>query len=211
VAVEPERGCLVYRRLPGRALATLDEPACVPATTTATLAGFLDDLRAIPTAPVRAAGVEEDDATPGEWLEEARRHHAMAAALVPAAHRPAVDAFLRAPVPPWAEPAPVLLHNDLGVEHVLVDPATRAVTGIIDWADAALGDPAYDHAKLLRDLGPAAPGPPDPGTGQRALFLARCSVFEELVYGADTGRRTYLDNARAAVERLFPVQGADSG
>jgi hypothetical protein len=42
------------------------------------------------------------------------------------------------------------------------------------------------------------------------VFLARCSVLEELAYGADTGRRTYLDNARAAVERLFPVQGLDS-
>jgi aminoglycoside phosphotransferase (APT) family kinase protein len=210
VGLAPARGCLVYGWVPGRPLATLDEPARVPETTTATLAGFLADLHEIPTAPLRAAGLADEDTPPAEWLAEARHQHARVAELVPAPHRAAVAAFLAAPAPLWAAPAPVLLHNDLGAEHVLVDPATRAVTGIIDWADAAIGDPAYDHAKLLRDLGPAAPGPPDPATGQRALFLARCSVFEDLAYGMDTGRRTYLDNARAAVVRLFPAQGADS-
>jgi aminoglycoside phosphotransferase (APT) family kinase protein len=33
---------------------------------------------------------------------------------------------------------------------------TRASTGIIDWSDAALADPAYDFGLLCRDLGAAA-------------------------------------------------------
>jgi aminoglycoside phosphotransferase (APT) family kinase protein len=35
----------------------------------------------------------------------------------------------------------VLSHNDLGIEHVLVDPATLEVTGVVDWSDAAIVDP----------------------------------------------------------------------
>lgn len=48
---------------------------------------------------------------------------------------------------------PVLVHRDLGVEHVLVDPATRRPVGLIDFEDAAVGDPAIDFAGLLASLG----------------------------------------------------------
>jgi aminoglycoside phosphotransferase (APT) family kinase protein len=54
-----------------------------------------------------------------------------------------IQAFL-ATTPPDGTPAQVFSHNDLGIENVLVDPDTAAVTGVLDWADAALVDPAYD-------------------------------------------------------------------
>ena len=50
----------------------------------------------------------------------------------------------------------VFSHSDLGIEHILIDPRTGTVTGIIDWSDAAMVDPAYDVGLLYRDLGPAA-------------------------------------------------------
>jgi aminoglycoside phosphotransferase (APT) family kinase protein len=77
------------------------------------------------------------------------------AGRVPAPYRPAVEAFLAAEPPPDTA-ARVFSHDDLGVEHVLVDPATGTVTGVIDWADAGLVDPATDCGRVLRDLGPAA-------------------------------------------------------
>ena len=39
---------------------------------------------------------------------------------------------------------------------MLADPRTWAVTGVLDWGDAAITDPAYDIGLLYRDLGPAA-------------------------------------------------------
>src|SRR5258708_21610180 len=51
---------------------------------------------------------------------------------------------------------PTFCHHDLGVEHILVDRSTKRITGIIDWGDVALGDPANDFGKLYRDLGPEA-------------------------------------------------------
>jgi aminoglycoside phosphotransferase (APT) family kinase protein len=39
-----------------------------------------------------------------------------------------------------------ILHGDLAMSHFLVDPPTGHVTGILDWADAIIGDPLYDVA-----------------------------------------------------------------
>ena len=39
---------------------------------------------------------------------------------------------------------PVLLHGDLGYEHIFVDGTT--ITGIIDWGNTLSGDPAHDFA-----------------------------------------------------------------
>jgi len=38
----------------------------------------------------------------------------------------------------------VLTHGDLAPEHILVDPQTHVITGIIDFGDVAIDDPAYD-------------------------------------------------------------------
>ena len=48
---------------------------------------------------------------------------------------------------------PCLLHADLSPEHVFVDPATRAVTGIIDFGDVTIGDPDYELQWLYADYG----------------------------------------------------------
>jgi len=104
-------------------------------------------------------------------------------------------------------------HNDLGIEHVLIDPIVWTVTGIIDWGDAAIVDPAYDFGLLYRDLGPAAVDAAfrsyrtdvkDVATLRaRAVFYARCSVFEDLAYGLESGRDRYVDKSLAAMQWLF--------
>jgi aminoglycoside phosphotransferase (APT) family kinase protein len=48
-----------------------------------------------------------------------------------------------------------LLHADLAGEHDFVDPETGRATGIVDWSDAAIGDPALDFAGLWLWLGEA--------------------------------------------------------
>lgn len=127
-------------------------------------------------------------------------------------HRRPVEAFLATP-PPDGEYSLAFSHNDLGIEHVLIDPIVWTVTGIIDWGDAAIVDPAYDFGLLYRDLGPAAV---DAAFGSyrtdvkdvatlraRAVFYARCSVFEDLAYGLESGRDRYVDKSLAAMQWLF--------
>ena len=129
-------------------------------------------------------------------------------------HRRLVEEFLAAP-PPHDGYTPAFSHNDMGIEHVLIDPVAWTVTGIIDWSDAAIVDPAYDFGLLYRDLGPAAfraairryrtDANDVAALSERAVFYARCSVFEDLAYGIETGREKYVDKCLAATEWLFPA------
>ena len=90
------------------------------------------------------------------------------------------------------------------------------VTGVIDWSDAAIVDPAIDVGLLYRDLGPAAARAAlgryrtevnDLATLEgRAVFYARCRVFEDLAYGLQTGRHSYVDKSLAAMAWLFPAE-----
>lgn len=131
---------------------------------------------------------------------------------VPAAHRPAVERFL-AQEPPPDGVAPVLAHNDLGIKHVLVDASGR-VTGVIDWSDAALTDPARDFGLLYRDLGPpalhaalVAYGEVEDDVLSRAELYARCGALEDLAYGLETGRTGYVTKTLRSLAWLFPTGG----
>ena len=48
---------------------------------------------------------------------------------------------------------PVLLHNDLSNDHILIDNQTHTLVGIIDFGDMAIGDPDYDLMYLTLDYG----------------------------------------------------------
>jgi hypothetical protein len=41
--------------------------------------------------------------------------------------------------------------------------------------------------------------------GDRAVFYARCSLFEDLAYGIQMGQDNYLDKSLAAMAWLFPA------
>ena len=100
----------------------------------------------------------------------------------------AVDAFLSDPLAHGAPAAPrpgVLCHADLKGEHLFVSEDGTRLTAIVDWADAAIADPAADLAGLAIWLGPAFvrevlrsyDGPADEGTYHRAVFLARAGLL----------------------------------
>jgi aminoglycoside phosphotransferase (APT) family kinase protein len=230
VLVDPRRGVLAYRRLPGTPLLGLPTPDR-PEALGAELGRFLAALHAVP--PDRVAGLAAtDDTPPGQWLAEAVATWPAVVAHVPVVHRSAVEAFLAAPPPATAQ-ARVFSHCDLGIEHILVTeaapdqapadhvPADRtapdratSICGIIDWGDAAVGDPAYDMGLILRDLGPGAfdaalraYGRTDAALRGRAAYYARCGLIEDLAYGLETGRRRYADKGLAAMTWLFEAAG----
>ena len=101
---------------------------------------------------------------------------------------------------------------------MLVEPDTGAITGIIDWSDAAIVDPAYDVGLLYRDLGPVALdailrsdlGAGDGGLRDRAVFYAQCNVLEDLAYGHEAGRPEYVDKSLATLGWLFGGQSVRS-
>lgn len=176
-------GCLVYRKLPGTVLLHDPDPAVVPQ-----LARMLTAIHAIPLSRLEGL-VEVDDTPPAQWRAEAERHMDLAGIRVALGQPPPPGEF-------------VFCHNDLGAEHILVHDG--AVTGVIDWSDAAIADPAVDFGLILRDLGVMLAE--DPAARQRAVFYARCKALEDIVYGTEAGRETYVDNGLRALRRLAAYQ-----
>jgi aminoglycoside phosphotransferase (APT) family kinase protein len=166
VLVVPEIGCLAYRKLPSVPLIEVRN-AVAPAPIAAVLGDLLTALYAVPLDEVSDV-VEADDDPPAVWRDDAAMHYATVRTAVPERYRPAVEAFLAEPAPA-ALPERVFAHDDLGIEHVLVDPDTHAVTGVIDWADAALVDPAVGRPRP----DPARSRSRGAGRGARAVRARR--------------------------------------
>lgn len=208
-----QQGCWAYFKIPGVPL--LDLPLLqrqvhMPAVA-AILGEFLAALHATPIQQM-AQLVGPDETPLSEWRDEAADNYATVVSEIPTTRRGAVEAFLRTAPPHRGDPL-VFSHNDLGIEHVLINSSTGALTGIIDWSDAALTDPAYDFGLIYRDLGPVALDialntyREDNTTAlrQRAVFYARCSLFEDLAYGIQAGLSAYTDKSFTALEWLFPA------
>jgi aminoglycoside phosphotransferase (APT) family kinase protein len=213
---DDDLGALVYARLDGVPLLVLgdDIERLDLGRFGAAIGGFLTRLHNLPPATYEAFATQ-DRPDPRAWLAAARSDYDRHREHVPRdAGHAAIEAFLTAP-PPRANPrASTLRHNDLGIEHVLVDPATLDVTAIIDWTDAAIADPAYDLALVHRDLGAAAlervlahygaAREPIADLRRRAEFYARASLFEDLAYAVAPERKQRLAHVRAALRRTFP-------
>jgi aminoglycoside phosphotransferase (APT) family kinase protein len=190
--VGDSRVCLVYPKLQGVPLIAA-RPSKLD-TIVARLRAFLEIVHGL---EVDAA--EPDEVPLEEWLAEAAQTHQALAPHIPAAHREPIASFLNSPPPP--DPGEIAFcHNDFDIEHILVDGET--VTGVIDWTDAALTDPARDHAKLYRDLGPIALPPSH--LRDRAVFYARCGALEDLAYGLSTGQDAYTGKSLDSLRWLFP-------
>lgn len=212
LVADPGRSCLIYRKLPGLAVLDLGDVGPHARRLGAELGRFMAALYTLPAGDL--AGVVPLDDTPlAAWSAEARRLFDDVRSWVPPEHRPAVADFL-AGAPPPAPRRHVLAHNDLGTEHIIVDPTDLRITGIIDWGDAAVTDPARDLGLVLRDLGPDAleaalrtyDAPADAGLVERARFYARCCALEDLAYGLETGRDAYATKTLRSLGCLFPAR-----
>jgi aminoglycoside phosphotransferase (APT) family kinase protein len=207
VFVDAEAGLLAYVKLPGVPL--IDHPVTEPARLAPALGWFLSRLHQAPLEKVEEL-VEWDAYPPLAWREDTERDYREIVEHIPAAARPLVEDFLGR-TPPAEPRAAAFCHNDLGAEHVLVDVEANAVTGIIDWTDAAITDPARDLALIYRDLGPeffelmvaCYDGRFDNADRERAVFYARCKLLEDIAYGVRTGARPYAEAGLAHLARTF--------
>jgi aminoglycoside phosphotransferase (APT) family kinase protein len=105
----------------------------------------------------------------------------------------------------FAAPPPslALIHADLGPTHILV--ADGAVSGIIDWTDARIGDPALDLSWLLHGTpdgfakAVAEAYGADDAIRRRALDWHRLGPWHEVLYGIDTDDDGYVASGLAGV------------
>ena len=91
-------------------------------------------------------------------------------------------------------------------------PGSGSITGIIDWSDAAVADPAAEVGRLLRDLGEAHLPAVLDGLGvvgaerealtARAWWYARLLVLEDLAYAVEH-RPDLVAFELASLDRLY--------
>lgn len=104
-------------------------------------------------------------------------------------------------------PKQVLVHGDLHCRHLMFE--NKQLTGIIDWGDMGINNPAVDfmiifsffppscHAEFLKIYGDV-----DTEDWKYARFLSLYSSFSLMVYGADMGDQALTDETIAAVRRV---------
>lgn len=143
-------------------------------------------LRALHACP--PAGAAERGVAPAGHADALDRFAAEVVPMLPAPSRSPARALLDAA---RDLPADTLVHGDLGPEHVLADGAR--LTGVIDFGDVHLGDPAIDLAWALH--GTARPFAEAVAvaygvTGElraRSLVWHRLGPWHEVTHALDTG------------------------
>lgn len=100
---------------------------------------------------------------------------------------------------------PCVVHGDLAPENVLVDG--DRVTGILEWAETRIADPADDFAWLASGCAPptlravigayteARRIAPDPDLARRARLAAELAVARWLLHGVSTDDATVVEDA----------------
>lgn len=142
-----------YRLLPGTQLRgehvqTL--PQAQHNALAAQLGAFLSALHTFPVDQARATApamrVTERDPIENEYAAVERDVFPL---LTTAEQRWAHALYAEASDEQIWQWSPVVTHNDLNADHILFDPDTQRIGGIIDWGDMELGDPANDFAALF--------------------------------------------------------------
>ena len=130
---------LAITAVPGTALGRLQEPSTASAASWAAAGAAIRQLHDAPVPPWPEKTVDELAArleTECDWLVA----NNVLPANVVTRNRRLAETALR----PWT---PAFIHGDLQITHVFVNDRDE-VTGIIDWSEAAPGDPLFDLATL---------------------------------------------------------------
>jgi aminoglycoside 2''-phosphotransferase len=190
-----------YTLVPGVPLATGEDSVDASALA-ADLGALLAALHSFPVEKAIALGVQ--GGTAAAWRVEysglAGEMHQQAAPYLTALERQRVaegfERFLQDDR--HFAFTPVLLHRDLGPDHVLTDPVNGRLSGLIDFEDMSIGDPAFDFnglAFLGADLLAAYGHPTDATFGERMQFYTWLWPFHELRYGLESGQQAHIAHA----------------
>jgi aminoglycoside 2''-phosphotransferase len=189
---------LGYRSLPGEPLAREALGAVRRRETMERLAGqlgsFLQALHSVPYRETIPAWLPERETYADAAALYDRLREKVSPLLAPRARDRLADHFETY----LGQPAnfaftPVLRHGDFGASNILFDRQAGHVTGIIDFTEAAAGDPAYDIAGLAACYGEgfvricARSYPAIRGLWQRIRHYAGRFALEEALFGVENG------------------------
>jgi aminoglycoside 2''-phosphotransferase len=179
------------------------------------LATFLNELHSFPVAQAIQNGVQGH--TPAQWREIYQERYADLQVRI----FPLLDKQLRMKSEQLWEDflenealfafKPVLIHCDLACEHIFCDLLRGILTGVIDWGDATIGDPALDFVGLHNGRGREFTervlayykGRVDFEFWKRIDFYLCYGPFLELLYGSYTGSEKFLQKGIEGLHAMF--------
>ena len=113
-----------------------------------TLGNFLTTLHSIPSTNIHDLGVRERRPLEClQWLDQKAHITKFINSLQDENLSRNVQWFESKPPEPYSGRLR-FTHADLSPEHILINPDDGAITGIIDWEDATIGDPVSDFVTL---------------------------------------------------------------
>ncbi len=198
-----------YRRLPGVPLGDAPATSIEPERLAAQIGAFLTALHRFPLARAIACGVPAT--TPGGWRAEYAAMLAEIRTLYPRM-TPAeckrterlFAGYLNAPEN--GQFNCVLLHRDLGGDHLLLDPETGDLAAVIDWGDLSIGDPAHDCCGVpsawLPTLLAHYQGAVDATFAGRVAFYRALGPYHTLIFGLRTGGEPFVARGLAEMREF---------
>ena len=180
----------VYPRLLGDPLGGDVWAGLGQAVRTALARGFGEFLVALhASADAAGGGLSGED----PWASLYQDVRATVFAHLPRAVRDRVTRHFEEFLAGHREVIAALVHGDFGTTNLLWDPREGRAGGVLDFSEAALGDPAVDLAAFRTGFGEAALSesgyPVDPGTRRRMDFYEGTFALQEAVFGARHGDR----------------------
>lgn len=166
---------------------------------------FLGKLHAYPIDRARDAGVPEESDLVVSWRLRSLEGLDQIARL--SVDLRELRSYLGNESPSPFEGLPRLVHNDLWAEHVLIDERSGCVSGIVDWGDAVVSDPAVDFACLFAWYGEhwlqrvldSYPERRDSQIIARARYLAACLAIHCIILGQDLCRSRWIEAGEEAL------------
>lgn len=204
-----------YRKLAGVQLRS-DNPALAqPQQITRQLGEFISCLHRFPVE--RAAQLKIAPVSTADWRQRFRDLTAQVCGDVVPLLEPALRAKAAALWEGFVAAEahflfrPVLIHSDLNSDHILYDESSGKLTGVIDWGDVKIGDPAMDFADLLHTYGRAFVDvvlaryqlERDATFWQRVAFYADAMPFYEVLYGLIEGDEAHVQHGLDRVQSVL--------
>lgn len=202
-----------YRRIPGRPLSGRQFTGIKLAAEVAeSIAVALSSLHAIPASRVvEACGVEATIEAWGQCYHELRDTvRARVTPLLDSRSRNAVefgfDRFLDEELATLEDVT--LVHCDLGCEHILIEEAGMAVTGLIDFEDVTIGDPAIDFVGVFVTFGmetvkrvrASYARALDANFISRLRFYTWMASCHEILYGLEEGKSDLVEEGISGLQ-----------
>lgn len=179
------------------------------------LATFLNELHSFPIASAIKLVAQEH--TPALWREIYQERYDDLRKRV----FPGLDARLRAKSEQLWENflddqsvftfQPKLIHCDLSGEHIFCEPERGVLTGVIDWGDVTVGDPAIDFVGLhwvggrqfVEQILMRYQSTIDSAFWQRIDFYLHYSPFSQLLYGSYSENKTFTIQGIEGLRMIF--------